>query len=258
MNISFEIEDKTFELPKFINVEQYAKIYKLKDVLEDQYFAIKLLSTLSGCPEEELEQVNYQQIQHLATYAMTMFPNEKETFIDRFTIDDVEYGFLDSWKKLSFAEWVDLDTLITKNPDQLMDNIHIILAIMYRPIIKEKKKKYEIEKYDAGTMETRAEIFKTNLDIKTYFGTMVFFSLFAKRYIASIQQSSTSLNPWTQMSLLWKYRKIIRSLLKEGGDGTSLSTSSLMTILQSTVKSYRRPLWRRLTRPHFSSRKKRK
>lgn len=258
MNITFEIEGKVYELPKFINPEQYAKIFKLKDVLEDQYFAVKLLSTLSGCPEEELETVNYQQIKHLSTYAMTMFPMQREKFVDRFTVDGVEYGFLDSWKNLSFAEWVDLDTLITKNPDQLMDNIPIILAIMYRPIIEEKKNKYIIEKYNPETVEQRADLFKTKLDIRTYFGTMVFFSLFAKRYTTNIQQSSMKVNLWTQMNLLWKYRRTIRSLLKGDGDGTSYSIDSLTMILQNTVKSYRRPLWKRLIKPRFLFQKKKK
>lgn len=246
MKVEFTIEDKTYELPEFVNVEQYAKIYKLKDVLSDEYFAVKLINALSGCPIEDLLQVNYQQIEHLAVYCLNLFPKQKEKFVDRFELDGVQYGFLDSWKKFSFSEWVDLDTLITKNVDELVDNIHIILAIMYRPIISEDKKtkKYKIEKYNSDTMIERAELFKKNLDVRIYFGTLVFFSQFVTKYISPTQQSLQKMSLWSQMKLVWRYRKIIKLLLRENGDGTSLSTELLTQILQSTISSYKKPWWK--------------
>ena len=260
MKVEFEIDGKNYELPEFINVEQYTKIFKLKDVLSDEYFAVKLINALSGCPVEDLLQVNYQQIEHLALYCMSLFPKDKEKFIDRFEIDGVQYGFLDSWKKFSFAEWVDLDTLITKNPEQVIDNIHIILAIMYRPIVSEDKKtkKYTIEKYDSEKMIERAELFKKNLDVRIYFGTLVFFSRFVKKYTSPTQQSLTSLSLWTQMKLVWKYRKIIKIVSQANGDGISSLTNLPTMILQSTMESYRPPWYKRLINWLFFWRKTKK
>ena len=261
MNITFEIKDKEYKLPEFINCEQYNKIFKLKDVLEDQYFSVKLLSILSGCPEKDLELVNYNHIKQLSLYAGSMFPKKESPFVDRFTIDDVEYGFIDSWKRFSFGEWVDLDTLINLKQEEITSNLHIILAIIYRPIISEDKKtkKYVIEEYDSDKMQVRAEIFKTKLDIRTYFGTLVFFSLFAKKYMTHIQQSSTmKVSKWTQMKYAWKWRKTIKALLRGNGDGMSLSIDSATMILENTLMSYRKPLWKRLINSLFFWRKTRK
>lgn len=119
-------------------------------------------------------EANYNQIEMLSRYVMNLFP-QKEKFVDRFEFDGIKYGFIDTWRKMSFGEFVDLDTLMSKKDNDLLDNIHIITAILYRPIIEEDKKgNYKIEKYDPDTMEERAELFK-KLDIKYFIGAQVFF-----------------------------------------------------------------------------------
>ncbi len=176
MKISFEIENKEYELPEFINIEQFSKIYKLKDVLSDEYFSIKLINALSGCPVEDLLQVNYQQIQHLGMYCMSLFPKPNERFIDRFELDGVHYGFFPNWRELTIAEFVDMDTISTKKPDELLNMLHILAAVMYRPIVEEKSEHdYKIEKYNVETMKDRSELFKKKLDIKYVLGAQFFF-----------------------------------------------------------------------------------
>lgn len=256
--IEFTIQDKTYELPEYISVEQYIQLFKLKDVLSVEYFSIKIISILSGCPEDILHKVNYNDIKFLASYCIKLFPKPKEEFISTFTIDGIEYGFIDSWKKLSFGEWVDLDTLMNKDADEVTENIHIILAIMYRPIIERKKKKYVIEEYNEDTMIERAELFKKKLDIKVYFGTLVFFYQFAEKYKIRILLSSMKKHLWRNLKLLWKYRKIIKILSRGNGDGFLSSTDFQEMILQSMNMSQKPNWWQRLTKWRTSSQKTRK
>ena len=248
--ITFEIENIGYELPDYISIENYTKIFKLKDTFSDEYFSCKLLNILSGCPIEVLLQSNYQQIQQLSSYAMSIFPKENEKFIDRFIFEGVEYGFLPSWKEFSFAEWIDIDTL--RNGKDILDNIHILTAIYYRPIISENKKtkKYKIEKYESDSMLERAEIFK-QLDSKIFFGTTVFFYKFLEKYNNPIQTSSI----WTQMIWIWKNRKMINLVLKNDGDGLPSSTELVTMILQNTSKSLKKPWWKFSTIFHTSSTK---
>lgn len=248
-NVKFELDGIEYELPQFINIENYVKVYKIKDVFSDQYFAAKLLNILTDAPVDKLLEGSWQEIEWLANYSMTMFPKDKKAFVDRFQIDGIDYGFIPSWRKLSFAEYVDLDTLITKKPDEVLDFIHIIMAIMYRPIITDPTvKEYKIETYNQETLQERAELFKKRLDIKYYIGSQFFFIQFAKKYYERTQQSST-MTLWEKMKFIWKNRKMIKILLSEkDSDGTSYLTELLPMILQDMKPSSKSRLSRFLTK----------
>lgn len=248
-NVKFELDGVEYELPQFINIENYVKVYKIKDVFSDEYFAAKLLNILTGAPTEKILEANFQEVEWLANYAMTLFPKDKPPFVDRFKIDDVDYGFIPSWRKLSFAEYVDLDTLITKKPDEVLDFIHIIMAIMYRPIITDpEEKEYKIEPYNQESLQDRAELFKKRLDIKYYIGSQFFFIQFAKKFTSLTPQSST-MTLWMKMKFIWKNRKMIGILLSQNdSDGTSYLTALLPMILQDTKPSSKSRLSRFLTK----------
>ena len=43
MKVSFEIENKEYELPEVMTIENYRKVYKVKDFLGEEFFQAKLL-----------------------------------------------------------------------------------------------------------------------------------------------------------------------------------------------------------------------
>ena len=59
--IKFKIEEKEYKVPDFISVEHYSKIYKIKDLFSDDYFAARLLNIVSDAPIEELLESDYQE-----------------------------------------------------------------------------------------------------------------------------------------------------------------------------------------------------
>jgi hypothetical protein len=160
---------------------------------------------------------------------------------------------------MSFAEFVDLDTLLNKKTEEIVDNLHIICAIMYRPIISKKKEHdFQIEVYDSKIMEERAEIFKKELDVKYVLGGNFFFSNFVKKYSNHSHQSliMRSRSFMRKMVLTWRMRKIIwKLLLNKPSDGMQLSIDYAKMTLQNITKSYRPPLWKRLTNYITSFRK---
>lgn len=242
MKLEFEIEDEIYELPEYISIEQYSKVYKVKELFADDYFAAKLINILSNAPLDLLLQTEYSKIQFLSNYALLMFPTETP-FIDRFEYEGVQYGFIPSWKQLSFAEWVDLDTLMSKKGD-FLDYLHIITAILYRPIVSEKSKNnYTIEPYNADSLLDRAELFK-KLDIKYFLSGQFFFATFAKRYTNHTPQYSL----WKMIRMYWKNRKMInKHLLNNDGDGLPLSTELQTMILLNTKPSLKKSWWKFLT-----------
>lgn len=241
--IKFKIEDKEYKLPEFISIEHYSKIYKVKDLFSDDYFAARLINIVSDAPIEDLLESDFQQVSYMSSYIMELLPIEKPPFKDRFELDGVQYGFFPNWKDLTFAEYIDMDTISTKKPDELLDMLHILAAIMYRPIVEEKSKHdFKIEKYNVDTMQERAELFKKKLDVKYILGAQFFFIKFANRYSSYIQLSSIpKISLWTKLKILWSLRRMLWVLIfKKRLAGSLSSTELLETILQNTKLSIKK------------------
>ena len=74
--IKFKIEDKEYELLDYISIGDYSKIYKVKDLFTDEYFAAKLLNLISGAPLQDLLQSDYQEVNYLSSYILSLIPTQ--------------------------------------------------------------------------------------------------------------------------------------------------------------------------------------
>jgi hypothetical protein len=241
--IKFKIEGDEYILPEYISIENYSKIYKIKDLFSDDYFSAKLINIITEAKIEDLLESDYQEVSYIASYLMSLIPLGQPEFKDRFELDGVKYGFFPNWRDLTFAEFIDMDTISTKKPDELLDMLHILAAIMYRPIIEEKSEhNFKIEKYDVNTMVQRAELFKKKLDVKYILGAQFFFIKFANRFSSYTQISSIqTISLWTKIKIIWSLRKLIWNLVfRKRSDGSLSSTELLEMILQSTSTSIKK------------------
>lgn len=242
--IDFNIDGKKYDLPDFISIGNYVKIFKVKDLFSDDYFSAKMVSLMSDCPVEDLLECDYEKVNYLASYVLSLLPTETPKFIDRFELDGVQYGFLPNWRDMSYAEFVDMDTISTRKPDEMLNMLHILAAVMYRPITTERSQHdFDIEKYSVKTMKKRAELFKEKLDCKYILGAQFFFINYARKYSIFTQTSLIpTLSIWMRIKLLWKFRKMIWKMsFKKHSDGLLSQTELLETILQSTNQSMKKP-----------------
>lgn len=238
--LKFKVDEKEYQIPTIMNIENYSKIYKIKDLFNDDYFTAKLVSIVSSAPVDDLLQGDYEQINYLATYILGLLPTDKPEFKDRFELDGVHYGFFPRWQEVSYAEFVDMDTISTKKEDEMLNMLHILCAVMYRPIINERSEHdFDIEKYDLKTLNKRAELFKSKLDVRYVLGAQSFFTTFVKRYLVYSQLSLIpKLSRWQKIKLTWKMRSWIwRVIFRKPLDGTLSQTELLKTILQNTTIS---------------------
>jgi len=260
--VTFEIDKQEYSILDYLSIESYVKIYKIKDFLGEEFFQAKIINALTGVKMESILRTNHTQINYLSSHIMSLFPDTEYPFIDRFTLNGIDYGFIPSWKHMSFAEFVDLDSLMNKESNEIIANLHIICAIMFRPIVSQKADHdFLIEEYDVKTMEERAELFKKELDVKYVLGGQFFFSQFVRESLNYSQQSLTQKNKnfWKKMVLTWRHRKIIwQILLNKPSDGLQLSIDYAMMTLQNTSKSSKRPFLKRLTNWFTSLRKTKK
>jgi hypothetical protein len=172
---------------------------------------------------------------------MSQLPQQDDIkFKDRFTLDGVKYGFFPNWKDLSFAEYIDMDTISSKKPEELLDLLHILTAIMYRPIIEETSEhNFKIEDYEVNSMKERAELFRKKLNVTYILGAQFFFIKFARKYLNfSLQSSTMKIGIWTQIKLIWMmWRMIFKITSKKPLGGFLSSTKLLTTILLNTTLS---------------------
>jgi hypothetical protein len=244
--ITFELEGVEYKIPEFLNIEDYVKVFKVKDLFEDEFLKAKVVSLLTDCPIDVLLNSENHKVDFLAGMIFSMVPTSPYKLIDRFELDGVEYGYLPSYKEITYGEFVDLDTLLTKKPEEIMNYLHIIAAIMYRPIVSQKlKHDFKIEKYDVPKMQERAELFKKKLDIKFVLGGQFFFINFGKIYSSYTPQSLKMriLKEWMKLKLLWQNRKVIwKLLLKKDLDGTSLQIELQREMLRNTMQYMKKEL----------------
>ena len=242
--VKFKIDEKEYELKDYISIEDYSNIFKVKDLFTDQYFAAKVVNLMTGCPVEDLLKSDYEQVNYLATYIVSLVPLDKDIpFVDRFEIDGVHYGFFPNWRDLTFAEFVDIDTISTKEPQELLNMLHILASIMYRPIDHEiSEHNFLIEEYDLKTMIKRSELFKKKLNMRYVLGAQRFFTKLEKRFSLYTQASLIQkINLKTKIKLMWKMRKVIWStLFKRHTDGSLSSIELLEMILQNTTTSIKK------------------
>jgi hypothetical protein len=236
--MEIKINEQEYKIPNYINIDTYVKLYNIKDLFDDEYYEIKLISLMTGAKTDDILKLPHSKIKIVSNYILSILPTTNFVFHDSFTLNDIEYGFIPEYKNMSFGEFVDLDTLLTKKPDEIMNQLHIISSIMFRPIISKKSKhNYKIEEYNSETIEERAELFKKELDVKYVLGGKFFFSESVRTSSIYIQPFSIKrkLNIWLKiLKLFWKLKTTFRS--RKRSDGSLLSTELLETILQNTNK----------------------
>jgi hypothetical protein len=238
--IKFKIDEVSYSLPDFVSIENYSKIFKVKDLFNEDYFAAKLVNIVSGAPLNILLESEYQEISFLAATILNKIPFKDVKFVDRFELDGVQYGFFPNWRDLTFAEYVDLDTISTKPTEELLDMLHYLAAIMYRPIIEETSShNFQIEKYDVDSMKRRAEYFKKNLDIKYVLGGQFFFIKFAERLLEYSPVSLTKKMSFFEMiKLIWTMWRMIYKLKGYNHSVGSQWSTELQKMISQNTKNF--------------------
>jgi hypothetical protein len=238
--VKFKIDDNEYSLPEYLSIENFVKINKINNIEGEDYFAAKLISIITDAPFDRLMEFNYQEINYLASYVLSTIPKDKDKFIDRFELDGIHYGFFPNWRDITFAEFVDMDTISTKKPEELLNLLHILAAVMYRPIVSERSEHdFDIEKYGVETMKQRAELFKKKLDVKYILGAQFFFIKFARRYSTyTLASSIQTISKWQKIKIFWKMRKTIwRLAFRKRSDG-SLSSTELLEMILPNISTY--------------------
>ena len=195
--IELEIEDKIVQVKPHLTIQQYQRLKSNEEKYQNS--SVETLSLYTDIPVNQLKDLPLEQINFVQEYITSQITSNsmKDELHNIFTHNGVEYGLENDWTKLAWGGWVDLEVFAS---DKIEDNIHYIMAVLYRPVIDRKKGKYIIEPYKADDIEDRANEFLT-LPVNYWFGASVFFFITGNLYISNLESSLIMKNKLNRMMM---------------------------------------------------------
>jgi hypothetical protein len=144
-----------------ITLEQYQKFIEIEEPNNDD-----LLKTFLNIDTRILKHIRANEIEKLCITINELFKCEK-TFVNRFRLNGIEYGFIPNLDEISYGEYRDVSSYLGE-----WSQMHKAMAVLYRPIKQKQGKKYLIADYE-GTHEYSETMKQMPLDV--VFGANVFF-----------------------------------------------------------------------------------
>lgn len=158
----------TINIPETLNevtLKQYQKWLKIADGKElDSFLQQKMVEIFCNIPLKNVLQIKAIDINKICEQLSKLFTKEPK-FIDRFTMNEKEFGFIPKLDDISFGEFVDLDTYLAD-----WEMMNKAIGVLFRPITYKKKNQYLIEDYESSD---KYDMTETTLDV--VFGSLVFF-----------------------------------------------------------------------------------
>lgn len=172
---------------KDITLGQFQTYDKLTNKLENKEiepleFLKRKVSLFSGIPYSKIDDVLQTDLEDVITQ-IDIALNEDSVFENRFTLDGIEFGFIENLDTITSGEYFDLSNYGTD-----VDKLHKLMAVLFRPIKKEDKfGNYKIKKYN-GSAKYSELMKKTPLNIVN--GSLVFFCNLSSELEIHIQKST--------------------------------------------------------------------
>ena len=152
-----------------IPLKSYQEFMKVVENSNDEEFiAQKTIEIFCSLRMKDVIKVKYSDVKDISIHLNEIFKT-KPKFTPTFKIDKMEFGFIPNLEEMSFGEYIDLESNITN-----VQTFHKAMAVMYRPITKRIKDKYEIFEYKGS--DEFSDIMKfAPLDV--VMGATVFFGI---------------------------------------------------------------------------------
>jgi hypothetical protein len=207
-----------------IPLKSYQEFMKVVEKSNDEEFiGQKTIEIFCGLKMKDVVKVKWSDVKSLTLHLNEIF-KAKPKFQATFKIQDTEFGFIPNLEDMTFGEYIDLESNISN-----VETFHKAMAVMYRPITKKVKDRYEIFEYK-GTDEFSDVMKYASLDV--VLGATVFFSTLGSDLV---QHTLTSLEKEIQRNPKIMTLAKERNLIKDG-DGTIQSMRFLRETLQSLMK----------------------
>jgi hypothetical protein len=150
-----------------ITLEQYQKFLSIaKDNPDGEFLQHKMVEIFCGIDLKNAAKISYKDVNEITTKLSNLF-NQKYDLKRTFKLGNTEFGFITNLDEITLGEYTDLDKYISD-----WDMMHNAMAVLYRPITKKLKDKYQIEEYNGSYTYCDAMKF---MPVDVALGAVVFF-----------------------------------------------------------------------------------
>lgn len=225
MEIKYKGKKYTVSEP---TIADWSKLVLLQEWTDEREFSVKLLSMITGLTEEEVENADATEIVKVSNELSHFLMKNATEFKNEIDFNDKKYRFLDL-ANLTFGEFIDIDTYLSKTPVEKKKEMHLLMAMLYREVDENGNYK----PYDSKLVQSRAEEFK-KLPVKYVNGATSFFLRLDRILRGDLKASF-----WEQVKMMAKMTWLLVkfSTLISFGLGLGRLYLWLTTISQRLTKS---------------------
>lgn len=178
------IDNKSKKIDPRLTIGRYQKIQINPERYNDP---TEVLSLYLDVSVDELKNLPREQVMLVeSVITENTKSSTKNDVVFTFVLDGITYGLENEWENMTWGQWTDLEVFSQK--DKINESIHILMALLYRPVSSQDGTKYKLEKFSSSTVMERAQKF-LDLPIQYWFGCATFFFLMSTEYIKDIQTS---------------------------------------------------------------------
>jgi hypothetical protein len=167
-----------------VTIGQYQEIMSIQTTNKISKF-IESLSILLDCDPQVIRDMNMSQYNKLVAESQFL-SKQPESIIEKIIeVDGKRYGLIPDMTLIEAGVFIDAEQF----KEDSIENLHLLTALVYRPIIKHDDDEYEIEKHKAEGFEKRANLFKEKISVEAVMGAVLFFSLVEMRLLEGLATS---------------------------------------------------------------------
>ena len=167
-----------------IKLREYQRFMLIKEKEDDKDFMLEVIRTFAKGDLDSVEKFPMARIEEIYLSILTLLQSEENALKRIININGVEYGFHPDLQELTIGEFADIEENIKQG---YVENIHKILAVLYRPVTRKYGELYGIEPYN-GTGK-RPDIFLDHFFVDALHGVFVFFSIIENESMMNILSS---------------------------------------------------------------------
>jgi hypothetical protein len=226
--------NKTLIVPtslKDITLYQFLEYEALPETLSDTDRAVQTISIFCGLTTMEVKKLPMLVLQQALSRIEQALSEDAKLELT-FMHNEVLYGFIPNLDLISTAEFIDIENYQKERKD-----LYKLMSVLYRPVIKQEGKRYDIESYDGKVNPDFEEL--SMYHVKS---AMVFFCTLGLDLIAYIQRSLQ--NPKTKDLVMQELQHLLKN-----GDGLD----SFMDYLKGTSLKLVKWLNYLSTKPYFGN-----
>ena len=128
-----------------ITLEQYQKFLSIaKDNPDGEFLQHKMVEIFCGIDLKDTAKISFKDVNEITSNLSNLF-NQKYDLKRTFKLGNTEFGFINNLDEITLGEYTDLDKYISD-----WDKMHNAMAVLYRPVTKKLKDKYQIEEYNGS------------------------------------------------------------------------------------------------------------